>query len=581
MGILENIADFLSKEAGQRRTQALNEGLAYYVPPELRQKLGLLAEMTPTATIERAGQAGERMMAPDRTAAQRVGDLGAMLSETAGVVAPAMVANRAAMPVAQAVQEGLLGFSMGADDMGRRFVERMNQPGPVPTMYSNPVGLLGQNAKKEVLGSGYGQTDIRLTIPGVEGKVDYSVFEGRPKINMIEVPEGARRKGNASKLLKALQDEFPDTEIDWGMLTEDGSRLYGATKFKDVPSDFADDFAKLNSARASLARKKNEFSDMQSRGVTPPAAFFDEWNDLGDKVSELERALEFERPTKRIIDQPLPTPRNDAEAMAKQVLEMRAAGRAGDVTEEMMAAADPQYMFFNTPLPMDYESRMARADQYFPDTGYHATTADFQAFEPLMRGTATDAGWFGDADYFSPSSQYAERFVSFPAENPLVIPARLNRGNVYDWRAMEADRGGRGLGNNADAALQTRERLEREGFNSVEVSNPIIKADAPLSDELWSSMIMADPSIEMMGRENVSKSLQAGIPRKSLEDYYSAEMLNLLPTQRVIDEIAIFSPNQIRSRFARFDPEFRHLRNLSAGVGGLGLLSYGYPSEEY
>lgn len=137
--IWDAISDFLSKEAGQRRTQALNEGLAYYVPPELRQKLGLLAEMTPTATAQRAGQASERMMAPDRTAAQRVGDLGAMLSETAGVVAPAVVANRVAMPVAQAVQEGLLGFSMGADDMGRRFVERMNQPGPVPTMYSNPV----------------------------------------------------------------------------------------------------------------------------------------------------------------------------------------------------------------------------------------------------------------------------------------------------------------------------------------------------------------------------------------------------------------------------------------------------------
>jgi hypothetical protein len=139
MGIFDAISDFLSKEAGQRRTQALNEGLAYYVPPELRQKLGLLAEMTPTATVQRAGQASERMLAPNRTVGQRVGDLGAMLSETAGVVAPAMVAGRAAMPAAQAVQEGLLGFSMGADDMGRQFVERMNQPGPVPTMYSNPV----------------------------------------------------------------------------------------------------------------------------------------------------------------------------------------------------------------------------------------------------------------------------------------------------------------------------------------------------------------------------------------------------------------------------------------------------------
>ena len=47
-----------------------------------------------------------------------------------------------------------------------------------------------------------------------------------------------------------------------------------------------------------------------------------------------------------------------------------------------------------------------------------------------------------------------------------------------------------------------------------------------------------------------------------------------------IDSIAILDPpTNIRSRFARFDPEFRHLRNLSAGVGGLGLLAY--PQEEY
>jgi hypothetical protein len=46
-------------------------------------------------------------------------------------------------------------------------------------------------------------------------------------------------------------------------------------------------------------------------------------------------------------------PRNAAEQMARGILDMRAAGRAGEVTDEMMAQADPQYMFANTPLPMD------------------------------------------------------------------------------------------------------------------------------------------------------------------------------------------------------------------------------------
>lgn len=136
------ILDFFSNEAGQRRRAALDEfgrDIGYYVPPELRGLLGFLAEATPTASLERAGQASERMVAPDRTGMQRVGDLGAMLSETAGVAAPVMVATRAGMPAAQALQESLMGLSMGAQDTGRAIVDRLNQPGPVPTMYSNPL----------------------------------------------------------------------------------------------------------------------------------------------------------------------------------------------------------------------------------------------------------------------------------------------------------------------------------------------------------------------------------------------------------------------------------------------------------
>jgi hypothetical protein len=261
-----------------------------------------------------------------------------------------------------------------------------------------------------------------------------------------------------------------------------------------------------------------------------------------------------------------------AETPAQIVARLLREDRGQEVTDDLMAQVDPQEMYrlyeageTGVDLPMDEASRVARAREMGFDTdAFHATTADFQAFDPMRRGSATDAGWFGDADYFSPSSSYAERFVSFPAENPSVIPARLNRGNVYDWRAMETERGGMGLGNNAGAALETRARLESEGFNSVEVSNPIIKTDAPISDEMWSAMIAADPSIERFGRENISKSFQGGHSRRSLEDYFSSEMLDLLPTQKVIDEIATFSPTQVRSRFARFDPRLSHLSNLSA-----------------
>ena len=151
---MASLLDAILGMSGQERTEALRllgRDLEYYVPPELRGILGFAAEMTPTATLERAAQAGGEMLAPDRTAMERLGSAGQMLSETAGVAAPMMVAGRAAMPAAQAIQEGLLGFSVAADDVGRRVIERLNQPGPVPTMYSNPVGRAADEAATGIL----------------------------------------------------------------------------------------------------------------------------------------------------------------------------------------------------------------------------------------------------------------------------------------------------------------------------------------------------------------------------------------------------------------------------------------------
>ena len=138
MGIL----DFFSDEAGQRRTAAMEQfgrDVGYYVPPNLRGLLGFTAEMTPSATLDRASQKSSRMLAPNRTPVQRVGDLGGMLSETAGIAAPAMVAGRAGLTGAQALQEALLGFSAPARATGRAVADRLNQPGPMPTVYSNPL----------------------------------------------------------------------------------------------------------------------------------------------------------------------------------------------------------------------------------------------------------------------------------------------------------------------------------------------------------------------------------------------------------------------------------------------------------
>lgn len=136
---MDGLLGFLSRDAGQRRRQALEDSITSMVPPELRGWLGLAAEINPVVGMERAGQDAQTLFAPDQTLMDRLAAGGRMTSNMAGVAAPAMVASRAAMPAAQALEEGLLGFSAGAQEAGRAVVDRLNQPGPVPTMYSNPI----------------------------------------------------------------------------------------------------------------------------------------------------------------------------------------------------------------------------------------------------------------------------------------------------------------------------------------------------------------------------------------------------------------------------------------------------------
>lgn len=107
MGIL----DYFTPEARRGNRQALEGLLMQFIPPEMRPQLNLLAELNPVVSMERAGQDAQQLFAPDQTLMDRIAAGGRMASNMAGVVAPAMVAGRAGVPVANAVQDVLTGYS--------------------------------------------------------------------------------------------------------------------------------------------------------------------------------------------------------------------------------------------------------------------------------------------------------------------------------------------------------------------------------------------------------------------------------------------------------------------------------------
>ena len=263
------LLDFFSREAGQARRAALDEfgrDIGHYVPPELRGILGFAAEMTPTATLGRAGQASQRMVAPNRSAMERVGDLGSMLSETAAIAAPAAVAGRAAMPAAQAVQEGLLGFSMGAQDVGRAVVDRLNQPGPMPTLYSNP--LLGP---------------VDNTASGIRAYHGSPHDFDRFRMSAIGTGEGAQAYGPGLYFAEAegVAREYRDA------LSGRNYRMAGASgevanKFgQDVVDIFEASGGDRGEITSTLARLRNQVTrGLQDAGVNNISKLDDTFNPL-------------------------------------------------------------------------------------------------------------------------------------------------------------------------------------------------------------------------------------------------------------------------------------------------------------
>jgi hypothetical protein len=294
----------------------------------------------------------------------------------------------------------------------------------------------------------------------------------------------------------------------------------------------------------------------------------------------------------------LPTPRNEAEAMARDILQLRAEGRADEVTEQMMDAADDQYMYFNTPLPMDAASRMARAEAMGKTAdAYHATSNDFSYFIPSE---------FRGASFFGPTPEGAQRGASASANEGLgsgsnsTIPVKIDTSRVE------------GIGSYSRADQNAfRSKLEDRIYSEEEVDALMASDEAPLRGN-WSYFFDDLTDYEALRKfrdENPDAPIPEGIiayrPKKQLSYGPSLSSVNARDisgrqfahysegmSERPISEyvqsqgntgfsmldesglaLGITDPTTVRSRFARFDPAFANLRNLSAGVGGAAVLT--------
>jgi hypothetical protein len=279
----------------------------------------------------------------------------------------------------------------------------------------------------------------------------------------------------------------------------------------------------------------------------------------------------------------LTTAASEAQDMAKRILELRAEGRASEVTDEMMAQADPQYMFANTPLPMDEASRMARAEAagFEGQTYYHGAkdTPELPYFDRIDEyNTEGHAGTIYGTSSPAVANTYVRRSSAGIDEGAIYpLMARrdpndptINVGGVYSRIPMSIrdEKGQRLIDVLPEAA-------EMDHLNAERVTSTDAIASA-----------MRDADFSMLRMENVvdrgpyyPDATPLGFEARSYKDIERQNEFNkwnremLAEANEPATNIMVQDPTKLRSRFARFDPEFAHLSNLSAAnaspIGGL------------
>ena len=147
---------------------------------------------------------------------------------------------------------------------------------------------------------------------------------------------------------------------------------------------------------------------------------------------------------------------------AQRVARLLREGRADEVTDDLMAQADPQEMFrlyeageTGMDLPMDEASRMARAREMGVNIpGYHGSNVDFPAFRGMTYSSRTP----------EIADRYADDGVMYPImtrSSDMATSAEENRiaSNILSQSGFQ------GLGPQRSAISQ---ELKRRGFAGVD-----------------------------------------------------------------------------------------------------------------
>lgn len=196
-----------------------------------------------------------------------------------------------------------------------------------------------------------------------------------------------------------------------------------------------------------------------------------------------------------------------------------------------------------TELPMDLESRMARAKEMGFDTKntyYHGTPArDFSEFKP--------------SSFFTPDFNFASSYSQAQnlEPNARILPVYLKKQNIFDFENPE----------HLDKLKPFLEKMpfdnQRLGLAERQLIPP--KNTSERANNIIKSLANKESNWLLLENKDINKAIQnAGFDGTFIKE---ADRKNVM----------MFDPKNIRSKFATFDPSKVDSTDISAGLGAIGL----------
>jgi len=154
-----------------------------------------------------------------------------------------------------------------------------------------------------------GQLDLRMNafVEGeYVGRLSYSDYGKVPSVQMIEVAPSHSRQGIATAMACRLQQEYPGTEIQWGLLTPDGDAFV-----KSLPTEYAEnpEYKKTETRLAELRSRARDYerqhSELRKQGRDEEAFKLlteSDWHEVHWQCEQLENEFSEMVPGKKLID---------------------------------------------------------------------------------------------------------------------------------------------------------------------------------------------------------------------------------------------------------------------------------------